>query len=574
MAEKLVNQLKQVDLFADLSASELRAVAEITERESFPAGTLLFRQGDRGRRAYLIESGELRFRHVDPEGIEREVQRLGPGGFFGETSLLLGEPHDATVDVIQDAVLIYINKQAFDQLLDERPDILDALRVRREVERKLRAPRFSWQAPDESVIIRMHKHNVTLIFDLIIPLALLLIGLGGCGYWYIQSGTNMALFLGGIVALPLSLFILYLFVDHFNDDYILTNKRVVDEERVFLIRESRSEAPLRNIQNVQQIQEGLRAQLFDMGDLIIETAGEQGIVVFRQIHHPQKVQDMILDQKRRVEALTRAEERAAVRDALRIRFGEGPVPVEKPPEPEEEATDSAPRFQLKPPGWLKAIFEGAGRTFRYLVPPLHLEVGNTVTWRKHWIILIRSSWLPALLILITSAILFAVASIQTTPAIIAFGTILGGEILWWLWLFVDWKNDIYQVTSSRIIDVEQSPFSLREKRREAQLDAIENVGLEIPSLLARILRYGSVTIETAGAGAFTFDFVRKPREVQNIIFNKMEAFKEEQRRQEAQRHRDEMLDWFSVYDEMRHPEAHAQTMTSPKPKVIGQEEKG
>jgi hypothetical protein len=125
---------------------------------------------------------------------------------------------------------------------------------------------------------------------------------------------------------------------------------------------------------------------------------------------------------------------------------------------------------------------------------------------------------------------------------------------WWLWIFEDWQNDIYQVTSSRIVDVEQLPFALREERREASLGQIQNVNLTVPSLVGRLLGYGSVTIETAGAGAFTFDYVKSPRAVQTEIFRRMETFKRREREKEAKRRQDELLDWFTIYDQMRRPE--------------------
>jgi hypothetical protein len=124
---------------------------------------------------------------------------------------------------------------------------------------------------------------------------------------------------------------------------------------------------------------------------------------------------------------------------------------------------------------------------------------------------------------------------------------------WWLWIFEDWQNDIYQVTSARIIDVEQLPFALRSERREAGLGQIQNVNLRVPGVVGRLLGYGSVTIETAGAGAFTFDYVKNPQAVQAEIFRRMETFKRREREKEAERRQDELLDWFSIYDQMRHP---------------------
>jgi uncharacterized membrane protein YdbT with pleckstrin-like domain len=145
------------------------------------------------------------------------------------------------------------------------------------------------------------------------------------------------------------------------------------------------------------------------------------------------------------------------------------------------------------------------------------------------------------------------------PTLIAYGTVIAFLFPWWLWAFDDWKNDLYQVTSSRIIDIEQLPFSLREERREASLGAIQNINLEIPGFLGRFLNYGSVTIETAGVQPFTFDYVKDPRSVQADIFSRVEAFHQRLRQQEAQRHQNELLDWFAAYDKMR------RSMSSPAP---------
>jgi uncharacterized membrane protein YdbT with pleckstrin-like domain len=85
------------------------------------------------------------------------------------------------------------------------------------------------------------------------------------------------------------------------------------------------------------------------------------------------------------------------------------------------------------------------------------------------------------------------------------------------------------------------------------LGQIQNVNLRVPGVVGRLLGYGSVTIETAGAGAFTFDYVKNPQAVQAEIFRRMETFKRREREKEAERRQDELLDWFSIYDQMRHP---------------------
>jgi len=554
MPNDLVKQLKQVSLFAELKRDDLKAVAKLVKRAHYLARSEICRQGQLGLTAYIVESGELHLLYVDPQGIEQEVGRLGPGDYFGETSLLLGEPRDATVEVVQDATLLYLNKDEFDQLLNERPSVLKALQMRPDVARKRRAKRFKWQDPDEVVIVNQHRHNAILIRSLAFPCLVLLAVLVGCTNWYLQSGATLALTLGILLGLIPLLFTIYLIMDHRDDIYIVTNKRVVRREQIPLGRESRVEAPLRTVQDIQESQEGLLAQLFNFGDLIIETAGERAHVAFREIRDPAGTRNAIFEQIRRVQAGAKAEERAAIRDSMQYYFGI------QPPEEQAAAPVSPPkkqRFKLTIPAWLLVPF----RTVGYFLPSLRQERGDTITWRKHWVALPRTIALPTLLIAVVTIVAVYLLSRDLTiwaPTLIGYGAAMIFLFPWWLWRFDDWQNDIYQVTATRIIDVERLPFYLREERREASLNVIQNISLEIPGFLGKLLNYGSVTIETAGAGAFTFECVKDPRGVQAEIFRRVEAFQSQQRQAAAERHRNELLDWFAVYDQIRHS-------TSPAP---------
>jgi len=544
MPNDLAKQLKQIPLFAKLSRDDLKAVVKLVKRVQYPTRSEICRQGQLGVTAYFVESGELSVLHIDPEGIEREVIRLGPGEYFGETSLLLGEPRDATVEAVQDTTLLYLNKDEFDQLLHERPSVLKALQMRPDVAEKRRTRRFKWQAPDEVVVTRLRKHNAILIRNLAAPSFVLLMDLVGC--WYLRSGGTVVLITGGLLALIPLLFALYLTVDQYNDNYILTNKRVVHEERVPLMYESRAEAPLRTVQDIQQSQEGLLAQLFNFGDLIIETAGERGHVTFRQIANPAETRDAIFEQIRRVQAGARAEDRAAIRDALRRQFGiQSPEePVTVPPRPPEKRP-----FKLTVPGRLLAPL----RIFTYFLPSLRHEQGDTIIWRKHWIAIIRPIAIPTTLTVAATFITIYLVSLNPSnlaPILIGYGTLMAFLFPWWLWRFDDWQNDTYQVTATRIIDIERRPFYLREQRREASLGKIQNVSLEIPGVLGKLLNYGSVTIETAGAEPFTFDCVKNPRDVQAEIFRRVEMFQQLERQEEAERRRAELVDWFTVYDQI------------------------
>jgi hypothetical protein len=560
MASDVVKQLKQVPLFAELSRDELKAVAELVERAYYGAGSEICRQGQLGLTAYIVESGELRVLYVDPQGVQEEVARLGPGDHFGETSLLLGEPRDATVEAVQDVTLLYLNKYEFDQLLDQRPAMLKSLQMRSDVARKRFAKHYKWQDKDEVVVVSGHRHDAILYRNLVFPVFVLVMVLASSAVWYQRSSLTLSLIVGGVLSLMPILFIGYLVWDHRDDIYIVTNKRVVLREQVPLGRQTRVEAPLRTVQDIQESQEGLWAQVLNYGDLIIETAGERAHVAFRAVPDPGGVRDAIFEQIRRVQAGVRAEERAAIRDAMERHFGIQ-AEEEKAAGPPSGSKKARPRLVL--PRWVTRPF----RALRYLLPSLWQEQGDTITWRKHWIALPKFVALPSLLILVATALaIFFVLRIPASLGGVLISYVVVSIFLfpWWLWQFDDWQNDIYQVTATRIIDVERLPFYLREERREASLGVIQNISLEIPGFLGRLLNYGSVTIETAGAGPFTFDYVKDPRRVQAEIFRRVEAFQRRQRLEAAERHRNELLDWFSVYDQVRYS-VPPKTQASPLP---------
>jgi CRP-like cAMP-binding protein len=119
-----MEHLQKVPVFQGCSRRQLRAVARITDVVEQPAGTILTRAGEPGAEFFLIVDGKARV-----EVSARKRVKLGPGDFFGEMSLLDGEPRSATV-VAETAIrLLVINRRHFWTLLAEVPALTRALLV-------------------------------------------------------------------------------------------------------------------------------------------------------------------------------------------------------------------------------------------------------------------------------------------------------------------------------------------------------------------------------------------------------------------------------------------------------------
>lgn len=110
--------MKSVEMFAGTPDHILAAVARIVEEIELRAGQSLFQEGDPGDCLYIVVEGELRVHSQ-----ARTLTRLGPGKVVGELALLDPEPRSASVNALTDALLFRIDKDPFDEVMADRPEI-------------------------------------------------------------------------------------------------------------------------------------------------------------------------------------------------------------------------------------------------------------------------------------------------------------------------------------------------------------------------------------------------------------------------------------------------------------------
>jgi hypothetical protein len=116
---------------------------------------------------------------------------------------------------------------------------------------------------------------------------------------------------------------------------------------------------------------------------------------------------------------------------------------------------------------------------------------------------------------------------------------------WWVYEFVDWQNDIYQVTPERILDIHRKPLGA-ESRKEAPLDNVLSLKYERPGLLGILLNFGTVTAKVATED-FKFEGVYDPVGVQNDVYRRLEARNAAREKAERDRRQGEFVEWFEVY---------------------------
>jgi CRP/FNR family transcriptional regulator, cyclic AMP receptor protein len=117
-----IDRLEDVPLFQGCSRRQLKQVAKIAETFDAPAGMPLARVGEPGNQFFLILDGTARV-DVSPQ----KQRYLHPGDFFGEMSLLDGEPRSASVVAETPVRLLVISRRNFATLMGEVPGLTQSI---------------------------------------------------------------------------------------------------------------------------------------------------------------------------------------------------------------------------------------------------------------------------------------------------------------------------------------------------------------------------------------------------------------------------------------------------------------
>lgn len=134
--EEEVKLLRSIPLFQNIEASKLKLLAFTSERLSFGAGNVLFRQGDMGDAAYIVIEGEVDvvIENKD-EGTETIVATLGANSIIGEIAILCDVPRTATVRAKGEVTTLKISKDVFFRLVLDFPQM--AVEIMRELGARL-----------------------------------------------------------------------------------------------------------------------------------------------------------------------------------------------------------------------------------------------------------------------------------------------------------------------------------------------------------------------------------------------------------------------------------------------------
>ncbi|BFZ10468.1 hypothetical protein BsWGS_13507 [Bradybaena similaris] len=123
--EKLIEgcvMLKSLDVYERMN------VCDALSTKKFQDGEKIISQGDKADCMYFVEEGMVRvamLNKADPQATtEKEISRIGPGGYFGELALVTRKPRAASVYAVGDTKCAVLDVYAFERLMGPCMDIM------------------------------------------------------------------------------------------------------------------------------------------------------------------------------------------------------------------------------------------------------------------------------------------------------------------------------------------------------------------------------------------------------------------------------------------------------------------
>ncbi|MCL4528976.1 MAG: cyclic nucleotide-binding domain-containing protein [Chloroflexi bacterium] len=521
----------------------MTTIAEELKEETFEASAPIFSQGSQADRFFIIYQGNVRItqtRHNE----QMELASLVGGDYFGEEALYVSRKRSATITASETTFIFSLTREEFNKLIKRFPRMKAAFEVSIASRRLARQIQFKWLRKDEVIYFLARKHPILLFDALALPLALTFFAFLFLA-WAIHVHSWVAIAISSIITLYLIGWAIWRAIDWGNDYYIVTNQRVVWLEKVVMLYDSRMEAPLSTILSVG-VETDFTGRMMDYGNVVVRTF--VGKIPFHHVSHPNQAADMVEELWGRSKHVASAHEKEAMRNEIRRKLG---LTEEAKTTGSESEQDVVVRSMYKP-GILKIL---ASKLFRdSMLLKVRFESAGTITYRKHIFVLVEHAGLPALFCL-----LLAIGMFWRFFIWVQAGTLHVDYIFFFLLLlffyglyqlgyqYVDWRNDIYQVTDDQIIDIEKKPFGT-EERKAAPLENILATESKRWGIIGHIFNYGTVYI-TVGGSRLEFEDVYNPAAVQQDIDDRRLARRARQEEARAKAERERMADWLASYHE-------------------------
>ncbi len=123
-------------VFSDLSREDVRVLARARSANTYRRRSVIFYEGNPSLGMFCVHAGRVKIYNHGPDGHQQIVRLARDGDLLGYRALLAGEPYAATAEVLEEAVICFIDKAPALDLVRRNPGV--ALRLLAVVSRDLR----------------------------------------------------------------------------------------------------------------------------------------------------------------------------------------------------------------------------------------------------------------------------------------------------------------------------------------------------------------------------------------------------------------------------------------------------
>lgn len=544
--ENLQKKLREVFPFNLASQEVLTQLAARCEVVFFNHGEMIFLESAHAKFLYIVFEGSVEILKEQGHAIQRKNITFS-GGLFGEDVFSEKKVRRTSARSLSDSILIRLNQAVLSQFIRQAPEVTECLQALAASYSLLVKSEQASEMEGESILYMGQPHQIFLFLKTIflaLVVGLLVAALVPFANWADLPRATiiwsaLILFGGYLLCLLWSLY------DWANDLFIFTDRRIISQERRLFSFENRGETPLSTIIS-HSSQASLLGRQFGFGHVLINTfSGSFKLKNVPAVESVLKQLEFLIEQ---AHLGARLEEQQGFEKVLRERHGEeSSGPTREKPEREEShfpVNRSAQRASV-----ISRIFS------------IKRIQGASVIYRTHWLFLFSKTVFPIftlLGILLVSSYLGGSA-----PEILAVKWVSGlrwgllaAALLWWLYQYLDWRNDQYMITPEQVVDVSQKPFGWEDKR-SAPLENIQSIRYRRQGLLGLLFNFGTVSVKV-GNEDFTFDHVYDPMEVQQTLFAYLEHASLIEKRTSLAAQQRQVADWMDAYDHFRESHLHGE----------------
>jgi hypothetical protein len=549
--QQIITQLNQLKLFAGLDEAELDRVAAMIQPVTLKEGESLQLDG-KNCPFFIVVMGKVLCMQLN-KGNKGDSYQLKPGDFAGADVVFRGRAKSFSLTAQKPTLLFSIQVEALRALLNSSPVLTKNIKKQLAWYNLIHSKPFSWLGEEETVKVVCRKHPAYLLVVELAPLVMAWVGV-----FIILAAVQItaasfrlaAGWFGAAMVGMAGLWAIWRFFDWGNDYYVITDQRIVWLERTVGLYDSRQEAPLVAIKS-GETKSGVVGRWLGFGDVITETF--MGQVFFRHIGDPAGIKNLIDREHKLAIEQQMTTDIHDIEGKIRQKiepYQAVTVPVTVNTTAQVAGSSSASRQETQLIPDKLNLWQSLLARFQ-----MRREANGMITYRKHLYVLFRMTLMPAIcglgLVISTGVLYYWRVQDQIdlfTPGMILLIGIglVALAVLWWLYKFVDWSNDIYRVTLEKIIDSERKPLG-DEITKSAPLENIIGLDYERLGFLGVVLNFGNVIINIGTENKFIFYGIHNPARAQRDIFNYMYERRRKKQQADTIQEQERVSNYIAAY---------------------------